>query len=280
MSTFIIAEIGMNHNGDLAIAKKLIDTALIAGCNAVKFQKKTIEKVYTKEYLDSPVESPWGHTQRKEKEHLEFGQDEFDEINRYCKKKGMEWFASSWDIESQRFLQQYNFKYNKIASIMLTNKMLLEEVAKEGKYTFIATGMSTFEEIDSAVDVFKSYNCPFELMHCNNTYPMPSRDANLRLIEVLRNRYNCKVGYSGHELGTLVSTCAVAMGATSIERHITLDKNMYGLNQKSAIAPYELWKLVQDIRDTEMIVGSGEKVLTSAEQEMKIKLKSIKNKFE
>lgn len=280
MSTFIIAEIGINHNGDLEIAKKLIDTALIAGCDAVKFQKRTIDKVYTKAYLDSKVDSPWGRTQREEKEYLEFGQKEYDAIDKYCKKKGIEWFASAWDVESQQFLQQYNFKYNKIPSIMLTNIPLLEEIAKEKRYTFIATGMSTFEDIDQAVDIFKSYNCPFELMHCNSTYPMPSRDANLKLIEVLRNRYGCKVGYSGHELGTLVSTCAVAMGATSIERHITLDKNMYGLNQKSAIEPYELWKLVQDIRDTEMIVGSGEKVLTNAEQEMKVRLNSIKNKFE
>lgn len=279
MSTYIIAELGVNHNGDIGIAKKMIDTALIAGCNAVKFQKRTIEKVYTKEYLDSELESPWGNTVREEKEHLEFGQEEYDEIERYCKKKGIEWFASAWDVEAQKFLQQYNFKHNKVPSVMLRNDTLLEMIAKEGKYTFIATGMSSFEEIDHAVEIFRKYDCPFELMHCNSTYPMPSRDANLKLINVMRNRYQCKVGYSGHELGTLVSACAVAMGATSIERHVTLDKNMYGINQKSAIQPYELWKLVQDIRDTEMIIGTGEKVLTSAEQEMKEWAGRIKNDF-
>ncbi|MSS64520.1 N-acetylneuraminate synthase family protein [Velocimicrobium porci] len=279
MSTYIIAELGVNHNGDIGIAKKMIDTALIAGCNAVKFQKRTIEKVYTKEYLDSELESPWGNTVREEKEHLEFGQEEYDEIERYCKKKGIEWFASAWDVEAQKFLQQYNFKHNKVPSVMLRNDTLLEMIAKEGKYTFIATGMSSFEEIDHAVEIFRKYDCPFELMHCNSTYPMPSRDANLKLIDVMRNRYRCKVGYSGHELGTLVSACAVAMGATSIERHVTLDKNMYGINQKSAIQPYELWKLVQDIRDTEMIIGTGEKVLTSAEQEMKEWAGRIKNDF-
>lgn len=280
MSTYIIAELGVNHNGDIGIAKKMIDTALIAGCNAVKFQKRTIEKVYTKEYLDSELESPWGHTVREEKEHLEFGQEEYDEIERYCKKKGIEWFASAWDVEAQKFLQQYNFKHNKVPSVMLRNDTLLEMIAKEGKYTFIATGMSSFEEIDHAVEIFRKYDCPFELMHCNSTYPMPSRDANLKLIDVMRNRYQCKVGYSGHELGTLVSACAVAMGATSIERHVTLDKNMYGINQKSAIQPYELWKLVQDIRDTEMIIGTGEKVLTNAEQEMKEWVGRIKNDFD
>lgn len=273
MNTFIVAEVGINHNGDLTIAKKLIDTAVIAGCDAVKFQKRTVEAVYTAEYLDSPRESPWGNTQRAQKEGLEFGKAEYDEIDRYCKEKGIEWYASAWDIESQNFLKQYQLKYNKIASAMLVNDALLEEVAKEGRYTFIATGMSTFEEIDHAVAIFRKHNCPFELMHCNSTYPMQSYDANLRLIDVLKERYHCKVGYSGHEIGTLVSTCAVAMGATSIERHITLDKKMYGSDQKASIEPYELWKLVQDIRDTERIIGTGEKVLTEAELEVKKKLR-------
>ncbi len=273
MKTFITAEIGINHNGDLNLAKKLIDTAVIAGCDAVKFQKRTVDKVYTQEYLDGPRESPWGHTQREQKEGLEFGVEEYRIIDAYCKEKGIEWFASAWDVDSQIFLQQYNLKYNKIASAMLTNDELLEVVAKEGRYTFIATGMSTYEEIDHAVEVFRKHSCPFELMHCNSTYPMLSSDANLRLIQVLKDRYQCKVGYSGHETGTLVSTCAVAMGATSIERHITLDKTMYGSDQKASIEPYELWKLVRDIRETESIVGTGEKVLSQAEQEVKKKLR-------
>lgn len=156
---------------------------------------------------------------------------------------------------------------------MLTKDELLEEIAKEKKYTFIATGMSNYDEIDHAVEIFKKYGCPFELMHCNSTYPMPMEDANLKLIRILADKYDCKVGYSGHEAGTLVSTCAVAAGATSIERHITLDRNMYGSDQKASIEPYELCRLVKDIRDTEKILGNGEKVLTAAEEEVKKKLR-------
>ena len=273
MNTFIIAEIGINHNGDLKLVKKLIDTATIAGCDAVKFQKRTVDKVYTKEYLDGFRESPWGTTQRAQKEGLEFGQEEYDEIDKYCKEKKIEWYASAWDIDSQKFLQQYKCKYNKVASAMLTNDELLEEIAKEGKYTFIATGMSTYEEIDHAVSIFEKYHCTYELMHCNSTYPMPIEEANLKMIYALSLKYQCKVGYSGHEEGTLVSTCAVAAGATSIERHITLDKNMYGSDQKASIEPYELCKLVKDIRVTEKIMGTGEKVLSKAEQEVKKKLR-------
>lgn len=273
MSTFIIAEIGINHNGDLTLAKKLIDAAVVAGCDAVKFQKRTVDKVYTKEYLDSPRKSPWGETQRAQKEGLEFGKEEYDEIDRYCKEKGIAWYASAWDIDSQRFLRQYDCKYNKVASAMLTKDELLEEIAKEGKYTFIATGMSNYGEIDHAVSIFKKYDCPFELMHCNSTYPMPVEDANLRLIQTLAGRYRCKVGYSGHEAGVLVSTCAVAAGAASIERHITMDRNMYGSDQKASIEPYELCQLVKNVRDVEKIMGSGEKILTEAEEEVKKKLR-------
>ncbi len=273
MSVFIVAEIGINHNGDLKLAKQLIDAAVVAGCDAVKFQKRTVNKVYTQEYLNSPRKSPWGETQRAQKEGLEFGKEEYDEIAIYCKQRGIEWYASAWDIDSQKFLQQYDCKYNKVASPMLTNDILLEEIAKEGKYTFIATGMSTLEEINHAVTIFKKYNCSFELMHCNSTYPMPVEDANLRLIKVLADTYKCKVGYSGHEAGILVSTCAVAVGATSIERHITLDRNMYGSDQKASIEPYELCKLVKDIRGIEKAMGTGEKKLTLAEEEVKKKLR-------
>lgn len=273
MHTFITAEIGINHNGDLNLAKKLIDSAVVAGCDAVKFQKRTVDKVYTQEYLSQSRTSPWGNTQRAQKEGLEFGKKEYDEIDAYCREKGVEWYASAWDIDSQKFLQQYGCKYNKVASAMLTNKELLEEIAKEGKYTYIATGMSTFEEIDRAVEIFKKYQCPYELMHCNSTYPMPIEDANLKIIKVLSEKYQCKVGYSGHEEGTLVSTCAVAAGATSIERHITIDKTMYGSDQKASIEPYELCRLVKDIRETEKIMGTGKKMLSAAEEEVKRKLR-------
>lgn len=271
--TFICAEIGINHNGDLKLVKQLIDAAVSAGCDAVKFQKRTVDKVYTKEYLDSPRQSPWGNTQREQKEGLELGKKEYDEIDQYCKEKGIEWYASAWDIDSQKFLKQYECKYNKVASAMLTNDELLIEIAKEGKYTFIATGMSTYEEIDHAVDIFKKYGCQFELMHCNSTYPMPEEDANIKLISVLSNRYDCKVGYSGHETGILVSMVAVAAGATSIERHITLDRTMYGSDQNASIEPNELIELVENIRNIEKILGSGEKVLTPAEKIVREKLR-------
>ena len=270
---FITAEIGINHNGDLQLAKRMIDLAVIAGCNAVKFQKRTIDKVYTNEYLDEFRESPWGTTQREQKEGLEFEQEEYQEIDRYCKQVGIDWFASAWDIDSQKFLQQFDLKYNKVASAMLTNNELLEEIAKEQKYTFIATGMSSYEEIDHAVDIFLKHGCKFELMHCNSTYPMKEDDANLKVMDILRERYDCKVGYSGHETGTLVSICAVARGATSIERHITLNRQMYGSDQRASIEPAELCKLVKEIRLAEKILGSGEKIFTEAELQVKAKLR-------
>ena len=273
MPVTIIAEIGINHNGDLKIAKQLIDLAAEAGCDAVKLQKRTVDKVYSKEMLDSPRESPWGHTQRAQKEGLEFGKQEYDVIDAYCRQKGIGWFASAWDLDSQRFLQQYDLKYNKVASAMLTRDDLLEEIASEGRYTFISTGMSTWDEIDHAVELFRKHSCPFELMHCNSTYPMEEKDANLQLIQVLKDRYGCSVGYSGHETGTLVSTLAVAAGANSIERHITLDKMMYGSDQKASIEPAELRFLVRQIRLAELVMGSGEKTLSQAEQAVRKKLR-------
>ena len=192
--TFITAEIGINHNGDLTLAKKLIDVAYVAGCDAVKFQKRTIDKVYSQEFLDGPRESPWGTTQRAQKEGLEFGKAEYDEIDRYCKEKGIAWYASAWDVDSQKFLRPYDLKYNKVASAMLVKDDLLEEIAFEGRYTFVATGMSTMAEVDHAVGIFKKHNCPFELMHCNSTYPMPPADANLKLIQVLGKRYGVPCG--------------------------------------------------------------------------------------
>lgn len=273
MRTYIIAEIGINHNGDLNIAKKLIDVAVISGCDAVKFQKRTIDKVYSAEMLASPRVSPWGTTQREQKEGLEFNEKEYDEIDRYCKEKGIEWFASAWDIDSQRFLQKYNCKFNKVASAMLGNEEVLEEIAKEGKYTFISTGMTNYDEIDSVVDMFRKHNCPFELMHCNSTYPMKNEDANLKLIGKLSEKYNCNIGYSGHEKGILVSICAATLGATSIERHITLDKTMYGSDQAASIEPDELYTMVKEIREVEKILGNGEKVLSEAEMEVRKKLR-------
>ena len=273
MSVFVIGEIGINHNGDLDLAKRMIDAAVDAGCDAVKFQKRTVDAVYTKEYLDSPRESPWGKTQRAQKEGLEFGEAEYDEIDAYCWEKGIAWFASAWDVESQKFLRRYDLKYNKVASAMLVREPLLQQIASEGRYTFISTGMSSWEEIDRAVEIFRANNCPFELMHCNSTYPMAEKDANLRMIGQLRSRYGVPVGYSGHEQGTLVSVLAVAAGASSIERHITLDRTMYGSDQKASIEPEELRELVQQIRRAEIILGSGERVLSEEEKAVKAKLR-------
>ncbi len=270
---FVTAEIGINHNGDMNICKKLIDGAVLAGCDAVKFQKRTVDKVYSKEYLDSYRKSPWGTTQRAQKEGLEFGEDDYREIDDYCKKKGIFWYASAWDLDAQDFLAAFDLKYNKIASAMLTNIPLLEKVAKEKKYTFIGTGMSSWEEIDKAVEIMRRYDCPFELMHCNSTYPMPKSDANLRLIPVMKERYGCKVGYSGHETGRIVSTSAVALGATSIERHVTLDNTMYGSDQAASLTLMDMMRLVADIRTIETVLGTGERILTEKELETRKKLR-------
>ena len=221
MSIFIIAEIGINHNGNLDLAKKLIDASVDAGADAVKFQKRTIDLVYTKEFLDGPRESPWGTTQREQKEGLEFGFDDYKEIDSYCQKAGIEWFASAWDLKSQEFLKQFDLNYNKIASAMIVYEELLHSVASEGKHTFISTGMSTINDIDKAVDIFKANNCPFTLLHCKSTYPMKDEDANLHAISTLREKYNCEVGYSGHEVGLAVSYGAAAMGISVLERHVT-----------------------------------------------------------
>lgn len=273
MSIFIIAEVGINHNGDIEIAKQLIDVAKLAGVDAVKFQKRTIEKVYTKDELDKLRESPWGMTNREQKLGLEFAKKEYDEIDRYCKEKRIEWFASAWDLDSQRFLRQYNLKYNKIASPMLTYKELLEMVAGEKRYTFISTGMSTIEEIELAVNVFRKNNCPFELMHCNSAYPMKVEDANLKMISVLRKRFNCKVGYSGHEVGLIVACAAAALGATSIERHITLDQTMYGSDQPASVEVIGVYRLIRYIRAIEKSLGDGIKVITEKEEKVKVKLR-------
>ncbi len=258
MSLFVIAEIGINHNGDMAIAKQLIDAAADAGVDAVKFQKRTLDKVYTQEFLDSQRESPWGDTQRAQKQGLEFGTEEYLEIDRYCKAKGLEWFASAWDVESQQYMRQFNCDYNKIASAMVVDEPLLREVASEGKHTFISTGMTTTNELDRATAIFREANCPFELMHCVSTYPMEDEDANLNRINSLRERYKCDIGYSGHEVGLAVSYAATAMGITSLERHITLNRAMYGSDQSASIEPAGFRQLVGAVRKIEAAMGNGD----------------------
>ena len=254
---FIIAEIGINHNGNLCIARDLIDVAVATGADAVKFQKRTIDLVYTQEFLDSPGESSWGTTQREQKEGLEFGLDDYTEIDKYCKEKGIEWFASAWDLDSQKFLNQFNLKHNKIASAMIVYDDLLQAVASERKHTFISTGMTTEDEITNAVEIFQSENCPFDLMHCISTYPMKDEDANLNAIKSLREKYNCNVGYSGHEVGLAVSYAAAALGITSLERHITLDRAMYGSDQPASVEPSGFRMLVGAVRKIEQAMGDG-----------------------
>lgn len=273
MSLFLIAEIGINHNGSMDIAKELIDGAVDAGFDAVKFQKRTIEKVYSQDMLDSPRESPWGTTQREQKMGLEFGSEEYQEIDRYCKEKNIVWSASAWDIDSQYFLRDFDLAFNKVASPMLANGPLLSEIASEGKKTFISTGMAKLDEIDEVVELFRDADCPFELLHCNSTYPMPEEDANLRCIPLLRERYNCDVGYSGHESSLLkVCTTAVALGATSLERHITLDRAMYGSDQAASVETHAIRNFAETVRKVPQLMGTGDKEISPAEMVVREKL--------
>jgi N-acetylneuraminate synthase len=262
---FIIAEVGINHNGDIGVAKQLIDMAKDAGCDAVKFQKRTIDIVYTEEMLKAPRESPWGTTQRAQKEGLEFGPGEYDEIDRYCKHVGIDWFASAWDVPSQRFLRAYNTKYNKIASPMLTHADLLNTVAEERKPTFVSTGMSTYEQIDAAVAILRECRCPFVLMHAVSEYPAPEGALNLRSLVTLRERYGCPVGYSGHEVTMIPGVLAAMMGAVAVERHITLDRAMYGSDQAASLEKRGLEMLVGYIRTIPTVLGDGNRRMTDGE---------------
>ena len=270
---FISAEIGINHNGDMSICKKLIDVAVSAGCDAVKFQKRDIDQVYTQEFLDSPRESPWGTTQRDQKKGLEFGKEQYEEIDKYCKKKNIEWFASAWDLNSQEFLRQFNCNYNKVASAMIIYEDLLKKIAEEKKHTFISTGMSNLNDIKKAVEIFKSANCSFELMHTVSTYPMKDEDANLNIINTLRKKFNCNVGYSGHEAGLAISYAAAALGISSLERHITLSRAMYGSDQAASVEPNGLRQLVGGVRKIEKAMGNGEKKIIEAEKIIAEKLR-------
>ena len=273
---FITAEIGINHNGSIVLAKKLIDVAVSAGCDAVKFQKRTVNKVYSKELLDSPRESPWGTTQRKQKEGLEFSLEQYKKIDKYCKRKKIQWYVSCWDIDSQIQMRKFKTKYNKVASAMLTHHKLLEVIAEEKKYTFISTGMSTMRDIEKAVKIFRKHKCPFELMHAHSSYPMPNNEANLKLIPALTKKFKCKVGYSGHEQGTTdVTIPAVMMGATSIERHITLNRTWYGHDQIASLGPSGLTRVVGFIRTIDSIMGDGKKRIWESEIPNMKKLRQV-----
>lgn len=271
----VIAEIGINHNGDFEIARKLIESAKNCGADAVKFQKRNIDLVYRKEYLDSLRESPFGSTQRDQKKALEFDKREFDLIDSLCDDLKIDWFASCWDLDSQEFISKYNLKYNKIASAMLSHFKLLETVAKEHKYTFISTGMHTIDHIKNVIDVFKKHNCPFELMHTCSEYPMKPEKANLLFIPKLKEIFDCDVGYSGHETGITVSIMAATLGATTIERHITLDRSMYGSDQSASLEIIGLEKLIKSLKLVENALGKPEKIITDEEKKIYDKLKPI-----
>ncbi len=273
--TFLIAEIGINHNGDINIAKKLIDEAKIAGFDAVKFQKRNIDKVYSKKILDSFRESPWGTTQRQQKNGLEFDKQQYQEIDQYCKSKNITWFASAWETDSLEFLDQFNLQYNKIASAMIIDSNFLEQVALRKKHTFISTGMSTMKDIINAVEIFRENNCPFELMHCVSTYPCKPENVNLNAINSLKEKFNCKVGYSGHENGIVISLAAYTIGISSLERHITLDRTMYGSDQSASLEIKGMRELVSGIKKIGVSLGDGKMgLILDEEKKIAEKLRS------
>lgn len=270
---YIIAEIGINHNGDIDLAKQLIDIASDCNCDAVKFQKRDIDSVYSKKVLDSFRESPWGNTQRDQKRGLEFSIDQYSEISEYCKNKRIDWFASSWDLKSQKDMQIFEFRFNKVASAMATNEEFLHLVASEKKPTFLSTGMTEIKEIEKAVNIFAQYDCELMLFHTVSTYPAEESDLNLNCIKTLKEKYGLPIGYSGHEASVSPSIIAAALGASVIERHITLDRAMYGSDQAASLQYEGLKQLTSIVRKLPKILGKGEKVVLSKELEVAKKLR-------
>jgi N-acetylneuraminate synthase len=272
--TYIIAEIGINHNGSMEIAKKLIDVAAVAGCDAVKFQKRNPEVCVPEHQKSVMRDTPWGIMSYLDYKHkVEFGKEEYDEIDKYCKSKGIAWSASPWDLDSLRFLEQYNVPFIKIPSAMLTNKELIKESAKTGKKVILSTGMSTMEEIGQAVIWLLTQGCEFALLHCNSAYPAPLEDLNLSCIKTLKEMYRCEVGYSGHEFRLGTTVAAVYLGATILERHITLDRTMWGSDHLSSVEPQGLIKLVRGVRELEIAHGDGQKRITEGELSSRKKLR-------
>ena len=273
--TFLIAEIGINHNGEIALAKKLVNLAKKTGFDAVKFQKRTPEITTPKEKAHTIRETPWGKiTYLDYKKKIEFGKKEFDEIDKLCKKIKIFWFASPWDIPSNKFLTQYNLTYNKVASPMLTNLKLLENIAKQKRFTFISTGMSSMKDVEIAVKIFKKNKCAFNLMHCVSSYPCTDEDLNLKMIEFYKKKFKIDIGYSGHEKSVSPSLMAVCLGATSIERHITLDRTMWGTDHSASLEENGMRNLVILIRKFEKAKGDGKKKFLPSE-----KAKLLENKY-
>ena len=271
---FLIGEIGINHNGSIEIAKNLIKNAKIAGFDAVKFQKRDPFITTPDNIKDKPRSTPWGDTTYFEyKKKIEFKKKDFDQIDKYCKKIKIHWFASPWDLKSNQFLKQYKLKYSKVASAMLTNVKLLEEISKQKKYTFISTGMSTENDIKNAIKIFKRNKCKFMLMHCVSSYPAKDNELNLNYIKTMKKKFKSDVGYSGHEISVSPSLMAACLGAQAIERHITLDRTMWGSDHMASVEPQGLIKLVRGVRELEEAMGSDKKIVTEKEKQIKEKLR-------
>ena len=270
---FVLAEIGINHNGDAQIARKLIDVAAFAGCEGVKFQKRTIEIVYTPEELAKPRESPFGETNGDLKRALEFGESEYAEIDEYSRHKPIAWTASCWDEASVDFIDKFNPPFYKIASASLTDDALLRHTRSKGKPIVLSTGMSTTEQIDHAVDVLGKED--LVLLHCCSAYPSQYADLNLRAIPALRQRYGVPIGYSGHETGIASSVAAATLGACIVERHITLDRSMWGSDQADSLEPNGIMRVVRDIRLVETALGDGVKSVLPSEIPIMQKLRRV-----
>jgi len=271
---FIIAEIGINHNGDIELAKKLIDAAVQAGCDAVKFQKRTPEICVPEKMKTTMRETPWGLiTYLDYKKKIEFNENEYDLIENYCKQKGIAWSASAWDIESLRFLDKYNLPFNKVASALATHLEFLNEVAERRILTYVSVGMCDYEDIDAIVKIFKSYSCPLVLMHTISTYPAQDKDLNLKMIQTISSKYNLPVGYSGHESSVSPSVVAASLGAVAIERHITLDRSMWGTDHSASLEPSGLNQLVGAVRKVPIVLGDGVKKIIEGELEAAKKMR-------
>ena len=270
---FIIAEIGINHNGSLKDAKRLIDMAVSNGCNAVKFQKRTVDVVYSKEELERPRPNVFGETNGDLKRGLEFGLEEYKEIDEYCKQKNIMWFASCWDKGSVDFIDQFNPPCYKIASASLTDDELLKYTKSKGKPILLSTGMSTMEEIEHAIEILGEENTI--IYHCTATYPSNSNEINLNCINTLKERFSCPVGYSGHERGIAPSILAVGLGACSVERHITLDRTNWGSDQAASLETPGLFHMVRDIRQVPTLLSDGKKVVYEREIPIRKKLRRV-----
>jgi N-acetylneuraminate synthase len=270
---FVVAEIGINHNGSVETAKKLIDAAIFAGGDAVKFQKRTVNVVYTPEELARPRDSPFGTTNGDLKRGLEFGQKQYEEIDRYCRERGTLWYASCWDEASVDFVEQFNPPCYKLASASLTDDTLLRHHRLYRRPLILSTGMSTQEQIDHAVDVLGTHE--LIILHCTSTYPSPVEELCLRTIQTLRERYGVPVGYSGHEVGLATSVAAAALGACMIERHLTLDRAMWGSDQAASVEPQGFWRLVKDVRAIDKALGDGKKHLWPSEVPVMQKLRRV-----